>query len=311
MDNWVTDFSNGKDVNTPENLGSYSYDDILGINFKLINSSECYEYDEEYKIWRDKTDNTEYMKNVVENGDDLTIVGIVQPKENATSTMLNPGICYPASLTKNIIETAGNSTIVQEQLANPEIDVFTGKRFDDTGDESSFDMNSLIEVDTNAIQSAFKIDQSKIKVDFGNLNNVLSQNSLPTFDINDILNNIEFSMSSQDIQKLMKDLLKGYDQYVEDNELVSTDDLNKYLMEYLESDEAKAIITNNLSQIIQSQDLETQISVIMENYMQDIMSSMSKSLQKEMQSSITSLSKSIAGAISIDENAFIGAFQLK
>ena len=375
MDNWVTDFSNGKDVNTPENLGSYSYDDILGINFKLINSSECYEYDEEYKIWRDKTDNTEYMKNVVENGDDLTIVGIVQPKENATSTMLNPGICYPASLTKNIIETAGNSTIVQEQLANPEIDVFTGKRFDDTGDGSSFDMNSLIEVDTNAIQSAFKIDQSKIKVDFGNLNNVLSQNSLPTFDINDILNNIEFSMSSQDIQKLMKDLLKGYEeyvqknpgdnisqiskqlsdylqskevsellnkkiqeiikengsltitqeqmqeilleilkgyeQYVEDNELVSTDDLNKYLMEYLESDEAKAIITNNLSQIMQSQDLDTQVSNIMEEYMQSVMSSMSSSLQKEMQSSIQNLSKSITEAISIDENAFIGAFQIK
>ena len=375
MDNWVTDFSNGKDVNTPENLGSYSYDDILGINFKLINSSECYEYDEEYKIWRDKTDNTEYMKNVVENGDDLTIVGIVQPKENATSTMLNPGICYPASLTKNIIETAGNSTIVQEQLANPEIDVFTGKRFDDTGDESSFDMNSLIEVDTNAIQSAFKIDQSKIKVDFGNLNNVLSQNSLPTFDINDILNNIEFSMSSQDIQKLMKDLLKGYEeyvqknpgdnisqiskqlsdylqskevsellnkkiqeiikengsltitqeqmqeilleilkgyeQYVEDNELVSTDDLNKYLMEYLESDEAKAIFTNNLSQIMQSQDLDTQVSNIMEKYMQSVMSSMSSSLQKEMQSSIQNLSKSITEAISIDENAFIGAFQIK
>ena len=375
MDNWVTDFSNGKDVNTPDNLGSYSYNDILGINFKLINSSECYEYDEEYKIWRDKTDNTEYMKNVVENGDDLTIVGIVQPKENATSTMLNPGICYPASLTKNIIETAGNSTIVQEQLANPEIDVFTGKRFDDTGDESSFDMNSLIEVDTNAIQSAFKIDQSKIKVDFGNLNNVLSQNSLPTFDINDILNNIEFSMSSQDIQKLMKDLLKGYEeyvqknpgdnisqiskqlsdylqskevsellnkkiqeiikengsltitqeqmqeilleilkgyeQYVEDNELVSTDDLNKYLMEYLESDEAKAIITNNLSQIMQSQDLDTQVSNIMEEYMQSVMSSMSSSLQKEMQSSIQNLSKSITEAISIDENAFIGAFQIK
>ena len=375
MDNWVTDFSNGKDVNTPENLGSYSYDDILGINFKLINSSECYEYDEEYKIWRDKTDNTEYMKNVVENGDDLTIVGIVQPKENATSTMLNPGICYPASLTKNIIETAGNSTIVQEQLVNPEIDVFTGKRFDDTGDESSFDMNSLIEVDTNAIQSAFKIDQSKIKVDFGNLNNVLSKNSLPTFDINDILNNIEFSMSSQDIQKLMKDLLKGYEeyvqknpednisqiskqlsdylqskevsellnkkiqeiikengsltitqeqmqeilleilkgyeQYVEDNELVSTDDLNKYLMEYLESDEAKAIITNNLSQIMQSQDLDTQVSNIMEKYMQSVMSSMSSSLQKEMQSSIQNLSKSITEAISIDENAFIGAFQIK
>ena len=375
MDNWVTDFSNGKDINTPENLGSYSYDDILGINFKLINSYECYEYDEEYKIWRDKTDNTDYMKNIVKNGEDLTIVGIVQPKENATSTMLNPGICYPTSLTKNIIENAENSTIVKEQLANPEINVFTGKKFDDNGNESTFDMNSLIEVDTNAMQSAFKIDQSKIKVDFSNLNNILSQNSLTTFDINDILNNIEFSMSGEDIQKLMKDLLKGYEQYVqknpenninqiskqlseylqskevseflnkkiqeiikengsltitqeqmqeilleilkgyeqyvEENELVSTDDLNKYLMEYLESDEAKTIIANNLSQIIKSQDLDKQVSKIMEDYMQSVISSMSSSLQKEMQSSIQNLSKSIAQAISIDENTFINAFQIK
>ena len=71
LDKFVTQFSNGEDVNTPDSFGSYSYDDILGITFKLINSSDCYEYDEEYKIWRDKTDNTEYMRNVVENGEDL------------------------------------------------------------------------------------------------------------------------------------------------------------------------------------------------------------------------------------------------
>ena len=132
------------------------------------------------------------MKNVVENGEDLEIVGIVQPKEGATSTMLSTGICYPASLTNKVIDNAQNSKIVQEQLENPEVNVFTGKRFDDTEEESSFDMNSLIEVDTDAIRSAFKIDQSKINVDFGNLNNVLTQNSLPALDINDILSNIEF-----------------------------------------------------------------------------------------------------------------------
>lgn len=164
LDKFVTQFSNGEDVNTPDSLGSYSYDDILGITFKLINSSDCYEYDEEYKIWRDKTDNTEYMRNVVENGEDLKIVGIVQPKEGATSTMLGTGIYYPASLTNKVIDNAQNSKIVQEQLENPEVNVFTGRRFDDT-EESSLDMNSLIEVDTNAIRSAFKIEQSKINVD--------------------------------------------------------------------------------------------------------------------------------------------------
>ena len=375
LDDLVTQFSNGQNVDTPENLGSYSYDDILGTTFKLINSTDRYEYDEEYKIWRDKTENTEYMKNLVQNGEDLKIVGIVQPKEGATSTMLYTGICYPASLTNHVMENATNSKIVQDQLANPEINVITGKRFDDTGDENAFDMNSLIEVDTNAIQSAFKIDQSKIKVDFGNLNNILTQNTLPTLDLNDILSNIKFSMTADDMKNLMDDLLKGYEtyiqnhpeanvgevgkqlseylqskevsellnkkiqeiikengsltitqeqlqsimteilsgyeKYVEDNELVSVEDLKKYLIEYLDSDEAKNIISNNISEIITSQNLDTQISNIMEQYMQTAISSMSQSLQKEVQASIKTLSQSITKAISVDSNAIIGAFHMK
>ena len=375
LDNLVTQFSNGEDVDTPDNLGSYSYDDILGITFKLINSTDRYEYDEEYKVWRDKTDNTEYMKNIVANGEDLKIVGIVQPKEGATSTMLSTGICYPASLTNYVMENATNSKIVQDQLANPEVNVITGKRFDDTSDENAFDMNSLIEVDTNAIQSAFKIDQSKIKVDFGNLNNILTQNTLPTLDINDILSNIEFSLTADDMKNLMDELLKGYEtyiqnhpeanvgevgkqlseylqskevsellnkkiqeiikengsltitqeqlqsimteilsgyeKYVDDNELISVEDLKKYLMEYLNSDEAKNIISNNISEIIKSQNIDTQISNIMEKYMQTAISSLSKSLQKEVQSSIKTLSQSITKAISVDSNAIIGAFHMK
>ena len=375
LDNLVTQFSNGEDVDTPDNLGSYSYDDILGITFKLINSTDRYEYDEEYKVWRDKTENTEYMKNLVQNGEDLKIVGIVQPKEGATSTMLYTGICYPASLTNHVMENATNSKIVQDQLANPEVNVITGKRFDDTSDENAFDMNSLIEVDTNAIQSAFKIDQSKIKVDFGNLNNILTQNTLPTLDINDILSNIEFSLTADDMKNLMDELLKGYEtyiqnnpeanvgevgkqlseylqskevsellnkkiqeiikengsltitqeqlqsimteilsgyeKYVEDNELVSVEDLKKYLIEYLDSDEAKNIISNNISEIITSQNLDTQISNIMEQYMQTAISSMSQSLQKEVQASIKTLSQSITKAISVDKNAIIGAFHMK
>ncbi len=375
LKNLVTQFSNGEDVDTPDNLGSYSYSDILGITFKLVNSSDCYEYDQEYNIWRDKTDNTEYMKNIVANGEELKIVGIVQPKEGATSAMLGAGICYPASLTKRVIENAQNSQIVKEQLANKDVNVFTGKKFDESEEENSFDMNSLIDVDTNAIKSAFKINQSKIKVDFGNLNNVLTKNSLPALNIEDILNNIKFTVTSDDLQKVMNDIIKGYETYiqnnpkadinqiskqlleylqskevsdlinkkiqeiikengnisftqeqmqsiltevlkgyekhVDDNELVSTEDLNNYLIEYLNSDSAKNIITNNLSQLVKSQNLDEQVSNIMEKYMQTAINTLSKSLQKEMQSSIQTLSKSITNAISIDENAFLGAFHIK
>lgn len=375
LQNIVNQFSNEKEVSMPEDLGSYKYADILGTTFKLINISDCYEYDEEYKIWRDKTENKEYMKNVVANGEDLKIVGIVQPKEGATSTMLSSGIYYPSSLTNYVIENAKNSTIVKEQLANPEVNVFTSKRFDETEENNSFDINSLIDVDTNAIQSAFKIDDSKINVNFGNLNNILTQNSLPPLDINDILNNIKFSMTREDItniiidfingyedyiqnkpevnisqiskqlteylqskevseliskkvqefikengsltitqkqlEEIMTEILAGYEKYVNDNELVSVEDLNKYILEYLESEEAKNIITKNISKIITSQNVDKQITVIMEKYMQNAIGTISKSLQAQVNSSIKTLSKSITNAISIDENTFMGAFKMK
>lgn len=375
IQNIVNQFSNGKEVNTPENFGSYNYNDILGTTFKLINVSDCYEYDGEYKVWRDKTDNKEYMKNVVVNGEDLKIVGIVQPKEGATSAMLYSGIYYPDSLTNHVIENAKKSKIVQDQLSNPEVNVFTSKRFDESEKENSFDMKSLIDIDTNAIKSAFKVDQSKIKMDFGNLNNILTQNSLPALNINDILSKIQFSMSQEDIknimielikgyeeyikskpeanisqiskqlteylqskeanelinkkiqeyikengsltitkkqlEELMKEILAGYQKYVNDNGLVSVEDLNKYIVEYINSDKAKDIITQNISKIMLSQNLEKQITTIMEQYMQNVMGTISKNLQAQMESNVKKLTKTMTNAISIDENAFIGAFKMK
>ena len=109
----------------------------------------------------------------------------------------------------------------------------------------------------------------------------------------------------------MTEILSGYNKYVEDNELISVDDLNKYIAEYLSSEDAKKIITNNLSKIVKEQKLDTQISSIMQKYMQTAISSISASLQKQMQSSIKDLSESITQAISIDENTFMDAFHLK
>ena len=375
LDSLISQFAKEEDVDTPEDIGSYSYEEILGITFKLINRSDCYEYDEEYKIWRDKTDNTEYMKNLVENGEDLKIVGIVQPKEGATGAMLTTGIYYPASLTDHVIENAKNSKIVQDQLADPEVNVFTGIRFDETEKNNSLDMDSFIEVDTKAIQSAFKIDQSKIQVDFGNLNNIVTQNSLPPLDLEDVLKKLDFSVSSEDLQTILRDLLKGYETYigenpntdlnqigkqlsdylqskevnelmnqeieamikennsltitqeqmqkimqkvlkgyeayVEENDLIDILELDSQLMEYLQSEEAKEIMTKSLTKIIESQNLEEQISNIMEDYFKSVVNSMSKSMEKEMKASISKLSQSISKAIRIDEKAFASAFRMK
>ena len=162
--------------------------------------------------------------------------------------MLMPGIYYPASLTKKIIDNANNSRIVQEQLKNPDINVFTGKRFDDKSEDDSFNMKSLIDVGTNAIKSAFNIDQPKVNVDFGNLNNVLTQNSLPSLNIEDILKNIKFSISSKDLSNLMNDILEGYQKYIQKNPEADIKQISKQLSEYLQSKEASEIINKKIQE---------------------------------------------------------------
>ena len=95
LDEMIQQFIKEENVKTPENLGTYTYDDIIGKKFKLINSSDCYEYDKQYKVWKDKTDNSSYMKKLVANGEDLKVVGIVQPDADAKATALQAGIAYP------------------------------------------------------------------------------------------------------------------------------------------------------------------------------------------------------------------------
>ena len=375
LDKMVIQFSEEKEVEVPTDTGSYSYEDILGIKFKLINNTDYYEYDEEYNVWTDKSDNTNYMKKIVKNAEDLSIVGIVQPKEGATASMLQTGIYYPASLTDYIIEQVINSQIVKDQIESPEINVFTGKRFDSKDEESSLNMNSLFNVDTNKMKSAFKIDQSKINVDFSNFNETLNNASLPPLDLNKVVGQLEFTISAQQLEPLINNVLKGYEDYVKDHpeadfsqtmehfitylkspevsqklqqqiqemikengELTLTEEqmksiltnilndykeyakennlpditkFNEYFMDYLESETAKEIISNSISDIIKEQDLEEQISKIMEDYMKTVMTSMGKTLEEEMKTSISKLSSSMANAISVDTQAFAGAIQMK
>ena len=237
LDKMVEQFSAEEDVDVPENMGSYSYEDILNIKFKLINATDYYEYDEEYDVWTDKSENTKYMKKVVENGEDLNIVGIVQPKEGVTVAMLQTGIYYPASLVDYIIEESQNSKIVKDQIDNPKINVFTGKDFNDTDEDGGFDMNSLIEVDEEAIQSAFKFDESKIKVDFSDFGDIADNISLPALDLETIIKELDFSLSSKEIETLMQDILKGYEEYEKKHPESDITQISKYLSEYLQSKE--------------------------------------------------------------------------
>ena len=139
LDEMIQEFINEEDVNTPADIGDYTYEDILGKTFKLVNVSDCYEYDSQYKVWKDKSDNTDYMKKLVDNGEALKIVGIVQASEDANASALTPGIGYPQSLTEHVAKEAAKSEIVKDQLKNPSKNVFTGEQFGSTEEKNGLD----------------------------------------------------------------------------------------------------------------------------------------------------------------------------
>lgn len=277
LETMVEQFADEEEVTAPDDINDPTYDDILNVTFKLVNAADYYEYDSGYDVWRDKTDNESYMRDLIDNGEEIKIVGIVQPKEDANASMLFSGINYPASLTDHIIEQASQSKIVQDQLADSDINVFTGKPFgeEDEGN-SSFSMDSLFTIDGNAISAAFKIDESALTAGLGDMNLDLSNvnvdmSSLPAFDASSIqvdpsqmdldsLTNMSFDLNGINLQEgvtvdslmladTMEQVVYGFFGWYREN-AGQYSDFNTALNVYLSSSEAQALINNGVSAAI-------------------------------------------------------------
>ena len=155
LDEMIQQFASEENIETPSDFGTYTYKDLVGIQFKLVNSADYYTYDEEYQVWKDKSDNEDFMKQLVADGEELTIVGVVQPAEGSNAASLNTGIAYPKSLTKHVAEESAKSEIVKQQLANPSVNVFTNEAFGEVDKENGFDMQSLFTLESEALEKAF------------------------------------------------------------------------------------------------------------------------------------------------------------
>ena len=294
LDEMIQQFIDEENVETPENMGSYSCEDIIGITFKLVNSSDYYEYDSQYQVWRDKTDDEDYMKNLVENGEDITIVGVVQPSDDANGLLLNTGIGYPASLTKHVADAAENSGIVQKQLADKSTNVFTNEPFGEQGNDSEFDTDSLFTVDAEKLQNAFSFDSSGLTdgldgafdlsslgasaggsldlsgmIDLSGIQLDLPQ--APSLSMGDIMDSIEITASQDDISRMVSGLLAGYQEYAAQNPQADYSRLGEYFLQYLQTPEAQQILSDNIRDIIQSGADLTVSTEELQQLVQDVM----------------------------------------
>lgn len=154
-------------VDVPDADVDFTYDDAMDLNFRIVNQADLYTRSEDGATWTDRSSDEAYMKNLVDQGLELHVVGVVRPKGTASATSLGEGIAYRHDLITHLMAEAADSEIVRAQLANPDVDVFTGKTFDELQDaqNAQLDMSSLFSVDESKIAQAFTIDQSALTAD--------------------------------------------------------------------------------------------------------------------------------------------------
>lgn len=163
----ISQLMDGKEVEAPSNALHWTYDELLDLPFRLINASDYYRYNSNYKVWEDMRDDDDYMQALYDGGEPLHVVGIVTAKKGVAASAITVGFAYLPSLTEHVITQAADAEIVKQQLADRDVDIFSGRTFEDLEEDngSMLDFADMISVDEDALSDAFggDMDEDKIK----------------------------------------------------------------------------------------------------------------------------------------------------
>lgn len=311
------------EVETPETAADFTYDDALSTTLKVLSPADAYRKNEETGMWTDMSDDADFMAAKVADGIDVRIVGVVRPNETANASALSPGIAYTHALTRQLMERAADSQIVQEQLAHPETDVFTGKTFDELQGEAKqgVDLGSMFSVDEAALKSAFSFDASALSgaaggmdlsgLDLSGLDIDLSDvgkdvdisdimAKAPTPDFSGIFDGLELTPEQmQQVGTLASQLFEGFlqsDQFkaLTPDDLKDASKLSAAFSAYLESDTAAQQILAQLK-ALGGDALAERLQQAMTDYVQK---QLAPYLQQAMDQVMKSISDQIAATVS-------------
>jgi ABC-type antimicrobial peptide transport system permease subunit len=240
-------------------------------------------------------------------------VGVVQPKPDASSTILPTGVAYSHALTYYAIDHAAESEVVKQQLAHPDTNVLTGKPFDtEQQDKSSLDLSSLFSVDTDALKDAFQFDASKLQFDLSGAFNLtngsfdlasiidpsafqldmndldlsdidLSDVQLPemdSLDLSQLFADMDMSISQDALQELMKNVMNGYKRYIIGNGILNLDKIG--FSSYMESDIFKQILAESMGSLLDTSGLQDQFTASLQQNLQGIMARYLESYSQQL-----------------------------
>ncbi len=116
---------------------SWSYEEICDLEFRVVLNSDSYTLDENSGLYTNLKDTESGLRYLYDNATKLKVSGIIRPSEEATSHMLTGSIGYTKALTDYVVEHVKDAKSVKTQLADKDIDIFTGLPFKSTTDSLS------------------------------------------------------------------------------------------------------------------------------------------------------------------------------
>jgi len=183
------------EIEITESLGFYTYDTFLNMSFKVVHPADLFQFDELFDVWVDKSSDNEFMEELLHSSMDLRIVGIVHPRQDASTTVLSMGVNYTPGLIEYLMRSAGETRIVREQLENPEVNVLSRRTFEDEKDnpETVFDFSRIISVDEDIFRDALELDNALSSFDFSDMDLGLDSIDFGGFDMSGFnFGNIDF-----------------------------------------------------------------------------------------------------------------------
>ena len=164
---------------------SYTYEELLNLSFKLILNSDYYK--KENGLWIDKSDDEEYMKEKIQNAENIKVVGIIKQNEQSVADGMSGGIGHTKKLKEYVINKSNESEIVKEQRENPEINVFNGLKFPNE-DEEEFKYENLSAEQKMKLASLSQEDLAKVMETYSENKNSSYEKNLETLGAIDLNN---------------------------------------------------------------------------------------------------------------------------
>ncbi|MBR3320246.1 ABC transporter ATP-binding protein/permease [Candidatus Saccharibacteria bacterium] len=155
LDSLVAKLMSGEAIDKEFEPLTMDYQDLLGLDLRVIVPSDLYKYNDKYAVYEDMSGDEEYLKDVYDNKSiKLKVVGIITIKDGVTTAALDQGINYDPELIVEVIKRAGESEVVKKQLEDKEVDVFSGAKFDQEDGKLNYSFSDLISVDQTKLMQA-------------------------------------------------------------------------------------------------------------------------------------------------------------